>query len=448
MKKLLSLWMVLFAVMLGLASCSESDMPEAPPGGPGTVDPSTLPEVVLQEFNARYPGATDVSWSVKNDYAVANFYWDNARAASHSPNHTAWFTMKGDWGMTETEIPFDLLQSLAPKVYEAFSASTYGQVAEGWTPDHEVDVLQRGVGTEKLYVIEVSKREAGKETEVDLYYTEGGILVKEIIDADKDQDYGEYLPQKPAGNIEAWLKQKFTTYTVVEIETEHGQTEVEVMAQGRKHEVLFDASQNWIFTKTDLFAVDANNAEWVPATIVDALKKENHEVSNIKEIERYEVNRAEGAYVYFCFEMRSGRNEVDVYVDETGIIARPSVGGEGEGVPVEGTIAEFLAQKYPNAVVIEKDYDDGYLEVDIRHDNVVKEVKFNGRNEWVKTTWEIRYSALPEAVKQTLTTEGYQQQDIDDIEVIETEAGVVYEVEIEKGNFEKTLIIDAQGTIK
>ena len=54
MKTFLSLWTVLFAVMLGLASCNKNDMPEAPPG---TVDPSTLPSAVLQEFDARYPGA-------------------------------------------------------------------------------------------------------------------------------------------------------------------------------------------------------------------------------------------------------------------------------------------------------------------------------------------------------------------------------------------------------
>ena len=242
------------------------------------------------------------------------------------------------------------------------------------------------------------------------------------------------------------MKQKFTAYTVVEIENEDGRTEVEVIAKGRKHEVLFDASQNWLSVKTDLYAMDANNAEWVPANIVEALQKESYEVSNIKEIERYEVNKSGNEYVYFCFEMRSGRDEVDVYVDETGIISRPSVGGEG--VTVEGGITEFLALKYPGAVVVDKDYDDGYLEIEIRHDNIIKEVKFNGRNEWIKTTWELRYAALPEAIRQTLTKEGYQQADVDDIEVTENASGVLYEVEIEKGHIEKTLIIDAQGVIK
>lgn len=448
MKKLLSLWMVVFAVMLGFASCSENDMPETPPGSGGSVDPSTLPQVVIEEFNARYPGATDVSWSVKNEYAVASFYWDNVRAASDASHHTAWFTMKGDWGMTERDLPFALLATVAPKVYEAFTASVYGQASSGWIPDAEVDVIQRGAGTEQLYVIEVSKRDAGKETEVDLYYTEEGILVKEIMDADDDQDYDEYLPQKPAGNVEAWLKQKFTDYTVIEIEGEHGKTEVEVMAKGRKHEVLFDASQNWLSTKTDLFAKDATDTEWVPVSIVEALKKEGYAVGDIKEIERYEVAKAEAEYVYFCFEMRSGRDEADVYVDETGIISRPSTGGEGGGVPVEGSVADFIAQHYPNAVILDKDYDDGYLEIDIRHDNVVKEVRFNGRNEWIRTTWEIRYNALPEAVKQTLTKEGYSPQHVDDIEVVEDKSGLVYKVEIEKGNIEKTLLIDAQGVIK
>lgn len=448
MKKIVSLFMIMCTMMLGLASCSESDVPEAPPGGGGPIDPSMLPEAVIEGFNALYPGATDVSWSVKNDYAVASFYWDGVRAASDASHHTAWFTMQGDWGMTEKEIPFVQLATVAPKVHDAFSASVYGQPSSGWVPEEEVDMLQRGEGTEKLYVIEVSKKEAGKETEVDLYYTEGGVLTKEIIDADHNQDYDEYLPQKPASGIEAWLKQKFADYTLIEMDVEHGSTEVEVMAKGRKHEVLFDASQNWLSTKTDLYRMDATDTEWVPAVYLEWLKKEGYAVENIDEIERYEVKRAEGDYLYFCFEMRNGRHEEEVYVDEKGVISRPSGGNEGGGVPVEGAIEEFIVQRYPGAVILEKDYDDGYLEVDIRHDNVVKEVKFNGRNEWINTTWEIHYAALPEPVKQTLTKEGFGQMDVDDIEVIETESEQIYKVEIEKGPMEKTYLIDAQGNIK
>lgn len=448
MKKLLSVWMVVFTVMLGLASCSENDMPDGPPGGGGTVDPSTLPEAVIEGFNARYPGATDITWSVKNDYAVASFYWEDTRAASNASHHTAWFTMKGEWGMTEKEIPFAQLVSTAPHVYEAFSRSDYGQAASGWVPDKEVDVLQRGEGTEKLYVIEVSKREGGKETEVDLYYTETGVLVKEIIDAENDQDYDEYLPQKPSDKIDAWLKQEFSEYSVIEIESEHGRTEVEVMAKGRKHEVAFDASQEWLSTKTGLYRTDVNEPEWVPALVVEKWKAAGYVEENLDEIERYEVKKAEGKYIYFCFEMRNGRHEEDVYADETGIISRPSIDGEDGEVPVEGSIADFIAQRYPGAVILEKEYDEGYLEIDIRHDKVVKEVKFNGRNEWVKTTWEIGYNALPEPVKQTLSKEGFQQNEVDDIEVIETESELLYGVEVEKGAVEKTYLIDASGTIR
>ena len=45
-----------------------------------------------------------------------------------------------------------------------------------------------------------------------------------------------------------------------------------------------------------------------------------------------------------------------------------------------------LAEKYNVKVAA------GRFLIDIRHDNIIKEVKFNGRNEWIKTTWELRYA--------------------------------------------------------
>ncbi len=55
---------------------------------------------------------------------------------------------------------------------------------------------RRGYGA--LYVIGVEKSENGAETEVDLYFTAAGELVREVVDADPYEDYEEYLPQMPA----------------------------------------------------------------------------------------------------------------------------------------------------------------------------------------------------------------------------------------------------------
>ena len=61
----------------------------------------------------------------------------------------------------------------------------------------------------------------------------------------------------------------------------------------------------------------------------------------------------------------------------------------GNGLPVEDEIERFLNDRYPGAKVVERDYDDGCLELTILHENLRKEVLFDGRNNWLRTEWEL-----------------------------------------------------------
>ena len=117
------------------------------------------------------------------------------------------------------------------------------------------------------------------------------------------------------------------------------------------------------------------------------------------------------------------------------------------GIPVESDIESFLADRYPGAVIIEKDYDDGYLEIDFRHDNYIKEALFNGANAWVRTTWELRRaSELPAAVSSALDAQ-YAGYRVDDIEAIETADALHYELELENGRNELKVIFAEDGTL-
>ncbi len=89
--------------------------------------------------------------------------------------------------MTETDILFTMLPEA---VRTAFGATEYASAP--WTVD-DVDKLERE-GVETVYVIEAEKHENGLETEVDLYYSPDGVLVKKIVDAGGDYDYGDYIP--------------------------------------------------------------------------------------------------------------------------------------------------------------------------------------------------------------------------------------------------------------
>lgn len=64
-------------------------------------------------------------------------------------------------------------------------------------------------GAEEVYVIEVKNKVDGVETEIDLYYSKDGVLVKKLVDADNDYDYGDYIPAAPVEGVEAFLKANF-----------------------------------------------------------------------------------------------------------------------------------------------------------------------------------------------------------------------------------------------
>lgn len=431
MKRILSLCHILLTGSFVLmTSCNDNDDLHSNPV------PENIPEKVILEFNAKYPNATNVTWSTKDTYAVANFYLASTRTGGHEPNNTAWFNMAGHWNMTETEISY---QQLPEAVKTAFEASPYAS----WRMDNEIDKLQRSDKNETLYIIEVSQKEGNVETEVDLYYTEEGILVKEIVNAEADNDYHEYLPQQPEGNIQTWLDQNFPNVRIVDYDCEQSSTEVEIIANGLKHEILFDNQQQWVYTKTEYERRDLTQ---IPTSILNHLRTSPYYTSDnaIDDVEKY-TTRDNGTY--YCFELKTAYDDdVKVYVNETGIISRPQNGSDGgnSNVPVEDELQNFIDQKYPDAIILEKDYDHGYLEIDILHDGIEKEIKFNGQNQWVRTEWEVRQ--LPDAVKNTITAQGYTLDD-NEFGYVETTDSSWYEVEVRKGRDELKLYISPTGEI-
>lgn len=431
MKRILSLCHILLTGSFVLmTSCNDNDDLHSNPV------PENIPEKVILEFNAKYPNATNVTWSTKDTYAVANFYLASTRTGGHEPNNTAWFNMAGHWNMTETEISY---QQLPEAVKTAFEASPYAS----WRMDNEIDKLQRSDNNETLYIIEVSQKEGNVETEVDLYYTEEGILVKEIVNAEADNDYHEYLPQQPEGNIQTWLDQNFPNVRIVDYDCEQNGTEVEIIANGLKHEILFDNQQQWVYTKTEY-----ERRDWtqIPTSILNHLRTSPYYTSDnaIDDVEKY-TTRDNGTY--YCFELKTAYDDdVKVYVNETGIISRPQNGSDvgNSNVPVDDELQNFIDQKYPGAIILEKDYDHGYLEIDILHDGIEKEIKFNGQNQWVRTEWEVRQ--LPDAVKNTITAQGYTLDD-NEFDYVETTDSSWYEVEVRKGRDELKLYISPTGEI-
>lgn len=391
-------WTLLISGMFVFASCNNDDEPK----GDGNV-----PQAVLDAFESQY-GETRANWSVKDGYAIAQFNDNNGDA-------TAWYALdKGNdaWSMTKTEIPYT---SLPQDIVTAISSSPYAS----WTPDNEVDVLERN-NAERLYIIEVNSG----GVEVDLCYTESGILVSETVDSDgKENDYTSYLPQTPASGINAWIEQNFPKARIVDVDVERNGTEVEIIHDGMKHEILFDASSNWLRTKTEY---DWRN---IPDGI-NTFVQSNHPDYHIDDVDRYETKDN----IYYCVELESGDRERKIYLNEQfEEIDRPAdsdfnIGGD---VQAASGIKNVVNERYPDARIEDIEYDDGRIEVDIRHDGREKEVYFNYKEEWLYTNYDIRSSALPDAVKNALNDRfGAHAYWDEDAECVETPEGTFYEVEV------------------
>ncbi len=260
--------------------------------------PDNISRQAQEAFAAKYPSASHISWQVKRGYAVADF-----RQGSKGEECSAWFDNDGKWYMTETEMRFE---DLPEAVKAAFRSSEYA----AWRVE-DVDRLER-TGVETVYVIDVEKQVSGVETEVDLYYSPDGILVKTAVDSEGDNDYGDRIPSAIEADIKAFIDSRYPNARILEIERESDNTiEVDILDGRTKRELFFDASLDWIRTVTEVRTGD------LPKAVTDAIAAQPQYAG-------YRIDDAE--YVetpngtYYLVELESGNSEVKLRIDAEGNI--------------------------------------------------------------------------------------------------------------------------------
>lgn len=417
----------ILSLILLTASCNKQG-PETLPSG------ENIPELQAALMDL-YPDAQNVKWSQKNGYYVAEFTapvdesTEVRSAGSSMVNYSAWFNASYQWQMTETDIPLDMLPQA---VLDAFDASDYA----AWRID-DVDMLRRD-GVETIYVIEVEGTDStGTAQEVDLYFSADGLLVKAVVDADPNYDYSDFIPDTASGSIEQFLAQNYPDARIVEVDIEDGMTEVEIIDGRICRDLLFDSSENWVYTRTEVRRSD------VPEVVMSALQASEYGSYRIDEVDYYESPDGN----FYRFDLEYGDDDVKVDVAADGSSVEPVSGDDFFGGAPAGDVASVIGQLYPGARILEQDNDDGYLKVEIWHDSREKDVYFNGAGEWVRTEWDVRISELPEAVNSTLSAE-YPDYRADDAKFVQTPDGEYYLVEMEgRGDREIIVRVEADGTL-
>ena len=190
----------------------------------------SVPIELQNAFSSKYPNAGNVKLETKSGYYVADF--------RDGYETSAWFLPDGNWCMTETDIPYT---KLPEAIKNSFEKSEY----KDWKKD-DVDMLERqGMGT--MYVIEVERQ----DQEVELYYSEDGVLIKSVVDTD-DQDNYLPIPQLTA-KMKSFIEGKYPEAKIMEIDNEDsGYTEVYILHNGSSKEVLFNQGGDWISTSWDV----------------------------------------------------------------------------------------------------------------------------------------------------------------------------------------------------
>ena len=398
-----------FVSALAVSTCIATGCSDDEDGRPPVTNPVSAE--VQASFAEQFPGARDVEWEVRGTYAVADFSYADSQSGDWVSS-TAWYSQTdGTWLMSEYDLRFERLPEA---VKTAFQQSEYA----GWHVD-DVDLIRRD-GVTLLYVVEVEQ--GGQE--MALYYAEDGVLVKALADTDGRHDYSDLIPATPTGSVQEFIQSRYPGARIVEIDADDGLTEVELIdADHVLREAVFNRSGEWLYTQTEVRRAD------LPATVTDAWNASEYAAANgyrLDDIDYYET-ASDGNYYRLELESRYGDVKLKVTPDGDLSLFTPT----GGGTIVADTVDEAIQRLCPGAIVIEKDYDDGYLEVEIRHEGREKEMLFNGQNDWVLTRWDVAYRELPEAVLTAFRQSEYAQWELDGITYTQTPTGEWYVLEVE-----------------
>lgn len=118
-------------------------------------------------------------------------------------------------------------------------------------------------------------------------------------------------------------------------------------------------------------------------------------------------------------------------------------------VYAESDPVSFVRNRYPNARILDKDYDDGFIEVKMNHRGAEKIAVFNSGGKWLRTMWEVRRSRLPRAVINVLKRSGFVYEEIDDNDnkAMENRRGMYYIVQADRNDRSYVLVVSERGNI-
>lgn len=443
-------------LILSLWSCND-DMQ------PATESPisENVPVSIYADFTNSYPEATDVTWSISGEYAVASFtsLISTVEASHHS---TVWYQLSDNQKrMHSTTIAF---ADLPAAVTAAFYTGEYAAL----TPVEYAHVITRYGGSDVDYIYKIQAKgilEGTAATSVKLYYTEDGVLVKlssEIVydesfaDHDDLDELEEWLPKTPSDFVNAYVNTYYPGARYIYIHEGRNFTKVKILDGHTARLILFSADGSWVSTATEIKYQD------IPADILAAFRTSEFAEWHIHNVTEY-VTATDGHY--YLLSLENGKNKTELRIDATGVVIEDPVTPSQPETPVDPSgnnsylakadIEDFIIAKYTGASIIKSDYDDDEAEFEIIYDNHKIKVKFELHPQgyiWSQSEWNFNIkemASLPVVIVNTLSAK-YSDYRLEYLSYIETATDAsYYEAGLKSSRTKKTVKIkmDEEGNV-
>lgn len=265
------------------------------------------------------------------------------------------------------------------------------------------------------------------------------LLLGFIYSCDSDDSDSDVVPVETQKAFTA----KYPSAKNVEWDNKGTYQKVDFQHNNAKASAWFDSQGTWYMSEYDI------PYSALPVPVKNSFEASEYKDWRVDDVDMVEKNSTETVYI---IEAENLKQEVDLYYSTDGILIKTLLDSDGdEGYvpqPSSSEIETFIKEKYPQSRIIEIEYEHSVIEVDIIHDNRSKDVYFDLNKKWLYTSWDILISELPAAVTSSIAQNPlYTGYYIDEVDFVETPQGSYYLVELEKGNSEIKIKIDALGTI-
>lgn len=237
MKSKFSFLFLSLVAMFFVAACSDDDDDKKAPD----YQPNSAVETTFKQM---FPSATNVLWSEKDDYGVADFL-------NNQTQTVAWFNNQGVWYLTEALVATTAI----PKVItDAIANSDY----KNWKVV-DASHLDR-VNMVPAYVVEVTSNNNVE----DLYYTETGYL----FDTVEQEHTGNKAEPTPVDQtVLAMVKQQYPAAKIVNIEKDNNY-DVTLIDNNTYFDYILSSDYKWIQSEY------AQSWSGTPQAVKDALERD------------------------------------------------------------------------------------------------------------------------------------------------------------------------------